>query len=196
MLISFMTSIAAFISTNIDDIFVLMLLFPQAENEKDIKSITIGQYLGIGLLTIVSILGAFGIQCISLRYIAFLGIVPIILGIREWQKYKREEKSVGAFVGQEKTTTDIKIMSVMLLAIANGADNIGLYVPLFAGYNPGEKIVAYVVFMIMTGVWCFIGKKIAGLSWLKEKLLKYKHRVVPIVFILLGICIIVENILG
>jgi cadmium resistance protein CadD (predicted permease) len=56
------TSIASFASTNIDDIFILMILYSQVNEKIKKRDIVIGQYLGIGILVVLSILGAFGLH--------------------------------------------------------------------------------------------------------------------------------------
>lgn len=141
MMTSLLASVIAYISTNIDDIFVLMLLFAQAEGRESIKNISAGQCFGIGALVAVSILGAFGVQCMPKRYIALLGLIPIALGIREYLEYKgaKQEKELEEAekkreleekgkIGTTEGSRDTKMISVMLLAIANGADNIGVYI--------------------------------------------------------------------
>lgn len=46
----FLTAVLSFVSTNIDDIFVLMILYTQMENARGMVQIAAGQYLGIGAL--------------------------------------------------------------------------------------------------------------------------------------------------
>jgi cadmium resistance protein CadD (predicted permease) len=48
--------ISAFVATNIDDIFVLMLFFSTLNFRKG--QVVIGQYFGIGLLVLISTLGS------------------------------------------------------------------------------------------------------------------------------------------
>ena len=64
-----LTSIVSFAGTNIDDIFVLMVLFAQAERRQERAKIAAGQYLGIGLLTLLSIAGG------TILYMALLRLI-------------------------------------------------------------------------------------------------------------------------
>ena len=48
------TAAAAFAATNMDDLFVLMLLFGQARGADERRKIVLGQFLGVALLTAVS----------------------------------------------------------------------------------------------------------------------------------------------
>jgi cadmium resistance protein CadD (predicted permease) len=48
--------VAAFAATNIDDIFVLMMLFSSSLTFP-VRQVVLGQYIGIGLLVAISALG-------------------------------------------------------------------------------------------------------------------------------------------
>ena len=92
MAATFLTAVLSFASTNIDDIFVLMILYSQVQNVKGIVRVVAGQYFGIGALTILSILGALGTQIFPPQYIGLLGFLPLFLGIRSWIVYRREQE--------------------------------------------------------------------------------------------------------
>lgn len=92
MISTVITAFVSFVSTNIDDIFVLMLFFTQINNVKKRRHIIIGQYLGIGVLTTISIIGALGVSVIPHEYVGLLGLLPIYLGIKEYVDHKKESK--------------------------------------------------------------------------------------------------------
>ncbi|WP_346936869.1 cadmium resistance transporter [Clostridium sp.] len=79
MISTIIIAFVSFASTNIDDIFILMLFFSQINNDMGKRHIVIGQYLGITLLTTISIIGALGISLIPSEYVGLLGLVPIYL---------------------------------------------------------------------------------------------------------------------
>src|SRR2546421_11840656 len=84
--------IIAFITTNIDNLLLLILLFSQPDFKK--RHIVTGQYLGFIVIIIVSILGYFSKFLLPLAWIGFLGLVPIIIGIRGMREllHKRKRK--------------------------------------------------------------------------------------------------------
>ena len=145
MAAGFFTSVAAFISTNLDDIFMLTLFFAQAKGRKGALKVVAGQYIGMGCLAALSILGALGTQLVTQRYVGLLGFVPLCLGIKAWMDYRsqgnksRQEEETGE-------TPGIGIISVALVTMANGGDNIGVYIPVFSGYSAGELAEALAVF--------------------------------------------------
>jgi len=89
------TAIISFASTNIDDILVLMLFFSQINNVMKRRYIVIGQYLGIGALTTISIIGALGVSVIPQQYVGLLGLVPIYLGTKAYVGHRQESKDNG-----------------------------------------------------------------------------------------------------
>jgi len=63
---------SAFVATNIDDIFILMVFFSSSNFHA--RSIVIGQYLGIDLLVAISALGSLIALVVPLIYHRFDGI--------------------------------------------------------------------------------------------------------------------------
>lgn len=185
---SLATSAVAFISTNIDDIFILTLFYAQARDRKSRNGVFLGQCLGMGLLLAGSVLGAFGLQLVPRRWIGLLGLVPMALGVKAWRDWKK---------GEQEEELDgpaaLGVGSVALVAIANGADNVGVYIPLFAGYSSGELAGAVVLFACMTVLWCGLGEKLGSLPAIRTRLLACKGWMVPVVFVALGVYILLEN---
>ena len=81
------------------------------------------------------------------------------------------------------------LMNVAFVTIANGADNIGVYIPLFTGFSVVQYIIFFLVFAVMTALWCILGYKAASMTLLKNTINKYKKMIVPAVYILLGVYI-------
>lgn len=188
----FFTSIAAFISTNLDDIFMLTLFFAQAKGRKGALKVVAGQYIGMGCLAELSILGALGTQLVPQRYVGLLGFVPLCLGIKAWMDYR----SQGNKSRQEEETSEtpgIGSISVALVTMANGGDNIGVYIPVFSGYSAGELAEALAVFAMMTALWCRLGYSLGNHPGIKEKIERYQHILVPLILSALGVIILAKS---
>ena len=187
MLTTLLTSIGAYIGTTIDDLFVLMLLFSQTEDMSHRKGILQGQSLGIGVLVAVSLLGAAGLQLLPSWAVGLMGLIPIALGVKEIFAGAKKDKGSAPVAAS--------ILRVALLAIANGADNVGVYAPLFAGYDLGQKLLCILLFAVMTVVWCAMAAVLASQTHVHAILQKYKRVLVPAVLILLGLYILASNLL-
>ena len=188
MIETLILSITSFVGTNIDDIFIDTILFSGAETKADSRSIVCGKYLGLGILIAVSILGAFGLQFLPQQYIGCLGLVPICLGVKEIVanvKF-REGDEDDAPVRKSKNMQ----LNTALITIANGADNIGVYIPMFAGFSAWQIMLTVGVFLFMIAVWGFLGKTLADLPVLRKLLTRYRVVIVPAVYIALGVYIL------
>ncbi|AHM58220.1 cadmium resistance transporter (plasmid) [Peptoclostridium acidaminophilum DSM 3953] len=198
----------AFISTNIDDLFVIMLLFTQAGSSLRSSDIYKGQLVGIAALTTVSMIAAAGMSVFPLEYIGLLGLVPIILGIRlaavelsgkrraEGEYEKSESKGFGIAEGISRRLSFFarpQMLGVMSMTIAGGGDNIGIYVPMFAGMNAAELAASAVVFGVLTFIWCRIGSMLSTHPLLRRIIRRYEKILVPAVFVCIGVYIVVEN---
>lgn len=178
---SILTACIAFVTTNIDDIFMLTLLFAQASSAVRRRNIWLGQYLGIGVLTVVSLAAAFGLGHLPEQYLRLLGLVPVVLGLRLLVKDRETE-------GEQ--TDSVTVLSVALLTISGGGDNLGVYVPLFSGAAPMELAVIAVIFAILTGVWCCLGERLVCVPKVGAALRRHSRWLVPVVFLLLGVGIL------
>lgn len=182
-----LTSLISFASTNIDDIFILMLLFAQAFSRRNRLHIVCGQYLGIGVLTGAAMLLARMAQALPDTWIGLLGLVPIALGVKSW--FNSSERC-DAPSGDAHARGSLPAWGVMSLTIANGADNIGVYVPVFSTYSFPEMLCAALVFLLLTGLWCLTGSRLAELPMVQSLVRKYQRLVIPVVLILLGLMIL------
>jgi cadmium resistance protein CadD (predicted permease) len=188
--------IVVFASTNIDDIFLLAAFF--ADPQLRPHSIVVGQYLGIGALVLVSILAALLALAFPDGWVALLGAVPLFLGLSKLLALRRETVG-GEGSSEEHRIQDqehnaerrlrSQILAVASVTVANGGDNIGIYVPLFA--TAREAIATYTLtFAVMTGVWCALGYLLVNNKVLGDAIRRYGNVVLPIVLIALGIYIL------
>ncbi len=184
MLETFFAASVSFVSTNIDDIFVLMLLFAQNKQKENFRRILIGRYLATAALLAVSFLGAFGLSFVPREYIRFLGFIPILLGIKAFWDSKKDETEDVSPSGSSV------IWNSVLITIANGADNIGVYIPLFAGYAAWQMGITVAVFAVMTFFLCVLSVKITNLPMIAKAIDACKHIAVPLIYILLGLYIL------
>ncbi len=71
------------------------------------------------------------------------------------------------------------------VTVANGGDNLGVYIPLFAS-NPGAIPVYAVIFAAMTGIWCAAGYALVNNPMAGSYVRRYGHLLPPFVLIALG----------
>lgn len=199
---SLLTGITAFVATNIDDIVILTVFFTQIHATFRTRHIVIGQYLGFFVLVLASLPGFLGGLIIPKFWIGLLGLLPILVGIRfllQLNDRDDEVQSVTEMTNTPSSGSWIRgwlappIYQVAAVTVANGGDNVGIYVPLFASCSPAELGIILCVFFILISVWCGIAYYLSRHPRLAPVLARYGKAIVPFVLIGLGILILVEN---
>ena len=184
-------AIILFASTNLDDIFVLVGFF--ANPKFRAQNIVLGQYLGLAFLFVVSIAGVLLTFVISHAYLGFLGIIPIAIGVKAL--FERWKVPQNAYVSEVRLSSKqhSQIVSVALVTVANGADNIGVYLPAFAIRSRNEVVVCAVIFALMTALWCFVAHWLVHHPTLGKPIRRYGAIVTPIILIGIGFLIMYEG---
>jgi len=188
MIQNIVTSALAFASTNIDDLFILVLFF----GSKRFKTshVFLGQYLGISTLVLISTALSFVSLVVSQHVIGLLGLFPMYLGIKQalsmWGNSGRQKK-------QHNEQLPGGMFAIAGTTIANGGDNIGVYVPLLSTQSGMEKVQFMVVFGVMVYGWCVLAKYVAYHPSLESLLEKSGHLIMPVILFLLGMVILVES---
>lgn len=194
MLQSIFTAIAVYISTSIDYLFILLIIFSQSYTKKGVRQIYWGQYLGTGILVAVSLFAAYVLNFIPQDWvIGLLGLIPIYLGVRVALVGEEEEEEDEVVEKLETRDTSRLFWTVALITIASGGDNLGIYIPYFTALSALEIVVALVVFAISIALLCYISYRLAKVSFVSETLEKYERIIVPVVFIGLGLYIMAES---
>jgi len=190
MLATIGSAIGLFAATNIDDIVVLTVLFLASRRGSPRPwQIVAGQYLGFIALVVISVVAALGLTIVPDEWVGFLGLIPLGIGI--WTLVCGLRRK-GDDDDDEKITA-VGLWGVAGITIANGADNISLYTPIFRTSTPGDVAIMIVVFLILVAVWCAAGRLIGTHKAVTETLERVEHWLVPVVFIGLGLFILIES---
>ena len=188
-------SIISFISTNIDDFAVLMLLFARSDSLKMKLQITAGQFIGIAVITAASMCAAAGLTLLPEKFTPLLGLIPIALAVKEWNEYRtaaRQKQNTPANKSDDTVPLTHGLFSAAAVTIADGGDNLGVYIPLFTGSDKRTYITAGIVFFLLTALWCAASWKLADSSTVRNGIKKYGRIIVPAVYLLIGIAILAE----
>ena len=188
--------IAAFASTNIDDLFILMLFFAALRFRS--SQIVLGQYLGMGSLMGVSIAGSL-ISLVLLRnLIGLIGLFPIAIGIKELLAlHKKDSEKDDEELSKKLNNKKIQLPFLTVAAVTfSGGEEVGIYTALFATNNDPAAITMLIsVVMVLTALWCFLAKYLVKHSFVGDVFDSASSRVLPFVLIGLGLYVLVEAIL-
>jgi cadmium resistance protein CadD (predicted permease) len=171
-------AVVMFAATNADDLVLLTLFF--ARPGCDGRQVLLGQLAGIGALIAISYTVSALALAVPHGWLPWLGIVPVWLGIR-WLRRSEQDNA------PPEATAWWAIAGVTM---ANGADNLGVYIPAFALQSGAEKILTGAVFFGLTLVWCAIARGATRHPTVGPKLSRICGRAAPYVLIGIGLWII------
>jgi len=172
-------SIATFAATNIDDAFLLTLFFAR---RIPARRVVAGQYLGFSAIIAISLIGVWFALAIPARWIHFLGVLPLALGVRRLLQARRKDASKPRVITES-------VASIALLTLSNGADNVSVYMPFFV-ISRASLWLILIVYGSLVAVWCLVGAWFGTHSVILHSVERWGHWIVPAVFVGLGIYVL------
>lgn len=97
-----LTAVTMFMVTNLDDLFILTLFF--ANKDFNAKHVILGQYLGVIALILISTLSYFLKFVIPVRWIGLLGILPILIGLKNLRELNKPHSDLPDIKGENRST--------------------------------------------------------------------------------------------
>jgi cadmium resistance protein CadD (predicted permease) len=169
-------STGAFVSTNIDDLFLLVGFFSDRSFSR--VHIFAGQILGMAAIVAISLAAASAALAISPERVGLLGVAPIVIGIGKLLRLSK--------AGDEEQPTASGILEVATATIVNGGDNIAAYTPIFATQGSRDTSATLAIFAALTLLWCFAALGLVRHTALGKPLRRYGHVLLPFILIGLG----------
>ena len=182
MFTAVLSAAAAFAASNIDDLFMLLLLFSAANRPRVVAA---GYCSAVMATSVLSLLGAGGLQLLGTAHINLLGLIPLAMAVfAAFSKHGDEPEEIIA----KRYGTFIQTVAVTL---AGSADNIGIYIPLFVRYRAPQHVAAILIATLcMAVLWCRVAKAVASLPSLEGIISRRKKLLVPLVYAVLGLHIL------
>ncbi|MEV4418145.1 cadmium resistance transporter [Catellatospora sp. NPDC049609] len=180
-------ALALFAGTNVDDLIVLTVLFlsGRATGRPRPWQIWTGQYAGIAALVAASAAVAAGLAVVPDRWVGLLGLVPLALGVTALVRSLRARAG-----GAEPPAVATGALAVAGVTIANGADNIAVYTPVFRTVGVTDSLVTIAVFAVLVAVWCLAATWLGSHPRVVGAIERWGHWLVPAVFIVIGLVIL------
>jgi cadmium resistance protein CadD (predicted permease) len=187
-------AVVVYASTNIDDLLILAVFF--ADPRVRIGAVIAGRFIGLAVLVLLSAGAALLAMAVPGEWIALLGLMPLVLGLRLLPALSGKGGDAGA--GPDAVSADdapprrgfiAQAFTVAGVTLANGGDNLGVYIPLFA--TAPQAIITYVlVFAVMTAAWCALGYLAVNNPLIGSRIRRHGHVLLPVVLIALGLYIL------
>lgn len=181
----------AYISTSIDYLVVLMLIFSQAKTKKQRAAVYLGDLIGTAVLVFASWLLAYILHFIPDTWmLGLLGLIPIAMGLQTIFSGSKDKGVVTDTLAKHRNL----IVNVAIITIVTcGADNIGIYVPFFVTLSASAFIVVLLTFFVMLTLFCVAGYWLDKLPFVGKILNKYGKWITAAVYIALGVFIMLDS---
>jgi cadmium resistance protein CadD (predicted permease) len=163
-------------------VVIISVLFARRDARFGTRHIVAGQYLGFAALVAISFAAAAGLVALPDEAVGLMGLVPLALGAHGLLRARRDD-------GDELRDRPPGTLGVAAITVANGADNVAVYAPLFATFGLGDAAVCIAVFAAGVLALCALGA-VVGTRPAVERAGAYA---IPVVFIALGVFIVVES---
>lgn len=203
------TGMATATATTFDDNIYLTLFFSKVNRSFRPRHVVVGELVGFTALVSISLLGFLGGLVVSHVWIGLLGLLPIAIGVNTLlsRSNQSDEETVDVSVANPRhpryrqarqrslwhTLRDRQTYRVSAVTIANGGNNIAIYIPLFASSTLPKLTLIVAVCYAAIGLWLCLSYHLIRQPQLTIVMARYVRRAFPFVLIWLGSSIVIEN---
>jgi cadmium resistance protein CadD (predicted permease) len=184
-------ALVVFVTTNVDDLFVLLTLFGDPTFRP--REVVAGQLFAMFALVALSLIGALLAIVIAPAYVGLLGLAPLSIGIVALFRQRSADDHDALPQLNQRGGGVARVAAVTLVTIANGGDNLAVYIPLFASRGRLEQAIMAGVFLVMTAAWCWAAQSLINHPRLGAPIRRYSRPASPYVLIALGLYILIDS---
>ncbi|HKM09149.1 MAG TPA: cadmium resistance transporter [Candidatus Methanomethylophilaceae archaeon] len=192
----------AAMATTIGEIAVLTMFYLSApegqEGRKKRRTIDTGYILGsiIGLLVSL-VVAVILIQLPIERFLPWLGAIPIVIGLYYIFRPVADRGIYKAGKVMDKARSKLASLALYtIVTLALCMDDLGVFVPLLAVMEPLEMLAIVLVAIANLLFIVLLSRRISNIASIKGHIDTLQQRVVPLLFILIGIYIYMKGVSG
>jgi cadmium resistance protein CadD (predicted permease) len=180
-------ALAAFASTNLDNLLLLTVLQGQARQSK--FAVFCGYVGVIVVFVLVGLIATRLADALPVDKIGYLGLVPIALGVYRLIALRRSAGN-GEPVAPAQA---LGVGAVGALTLANGGDTVAVLLPLFAETEDSLIWVLAGTIVSAAVLWFALSRAIAKQAWVQRTLLRVERWLVPTLLIVVGLYILLNT---
>ena len=179
---------SAFVGTNLDNLILLAAFLSRYRSQTRI--VTAGYISGMFFIAVICVVIAKAGDFIPVEYFGFLGVIPILIGLKALFELFRPEKTKEAITIAPGVSSKAIFMSVLVTQFANGADSIISFSLIFADTKAGLDLPIFLTFMAMSGVFAGLAYYSMNHQKASEVLNRFGQYVTPFILIFVGFYIL------
>lgn len=177
-------TVVSFIGTTLDNLLMLTLLRASGTAARDIA---LGFLLGSTVVLLLCAAGTGLASVLPVRYLGYLGIVPVGLGVAGLAAAVRGGQAT------DGTVAGAGITSIASLQIASSFDTLAAFLPLFADTLRPLGWVIAAGFTVMSVLWLLIAFALARVPAVTESIRPIERYARPLVLVLVGIYVLMNT---
>ena len=190
-------SVIAYITTEMDDLLLLLVLFSRAKNKSERTCIIVGKYIGLALVVCCCTMFAVYISKVPSKYIGLLGFVPIVIGVRSLFEKKNDDDDANADTPLQNTNSFpekvLFVAETVVMTLASSGDNIAVYIPFFTSLHGFDFLAMSIVFIVMQALWCILSLLVCNAKQVRQFNQQFYRIIIPVLFFSLGIYILIKD---
>jgi len=177
-------TVVSFIGTTLDNLLMLTLLRASGTAARDIA---VGFLLGSTVVLLLCAAGTGLASVLPVRYLGYLGIVPVGLGVAGLAAALRGGQAT------DGTAAGAGITSIASLQIASSFDTLVAFLPLFADTLRPLGWVIATGFTVMSVLWLLIAFALARVPAVTDSIRPIERYARPLVLVLVGIYVLMNT---
>jgi cadmium resistance protein CadD (predicted permease) len=184
-------AVGAFVATNLDNLALLAAFLVRYRHRTFIVA---AAYLASVLILSLSGYGVSrAAEIVPVEYLAWLGLVPISLGIAGVVNLFRENSSADDTREIALGGSRAAFLATVTSQLGNGADTILTFGALFADSNPAADTLIAITIAAMAVIFLVGARYAVGHPALRKSIENHAHRITPFILIIVGAYILADT---
>lgn len=182
-------AVAAFVSTNLDNLFLLMALMGGPRLSASV--VALGYASAMCVVLALGLAGSYAADLVSDAWLRYLGVVPLTMGIWRIRSLLRGAAIEPPETLPPSTAGGASVFGVML---ANSGDSLGVFAPLMGETSEQLEVVVIATVLAMAGVWVLLARWVVDHPALSPHLHRIDRYAVPPLLIAVGLYILTDTV--
>ena len=181
-------ALTGFASTNLDNLLLLTLLLAQHQQSK--PAVFFGYVASIVAVAVVGLVAARLADVLPTHMLGYLGVVPLAMGLHRLGQLLVRSPADPGIPGPPAA---LGVAGVVALTLANGADTLGVFLPLFAETPEPLTFVLAGTLIVTAMLWVALAGWVSGHPWVRLSLSRAERWLVPTLLIGVGLYILLNS---
>jgi cadmium resistance protein CadD (predicted permease) len=179
-------AVAAFVSTNLDNLFLLMGIMSGAGLRT--RDVALGYGCAMALVLTAGLAGSYAADLTTQSWLRYLGLIPLTMGLSRVRAMVRP-----AIATAGNLPARSGVASIFWLMVANSSDSLGVFLPLMGETSELLVVVIAATALAMTTIWAITASWLVEHPTLAPRLRAVDRYLVPAMLVAIGLYILTDT---